>query len=129
LVVRQRFDNQNLRSTGVFHDVATSVDTATPTHALIIIHADKYTDQIGGNCFELLQFASQYRRNHPMNRTTTLIIAAVLLVVAVYAAVQYSGRMTPQQSETPTPPVISPTTPPATAPNSAPTSPEAPKTP
>ncbi|MDR6951634.1 hypothetical protein J2X65_000983 [Ancylobacter sp. 3268] len=40
-----------------------------------------------------------------MNRTTTLIAAAVLLVVALYAAVHFSGRTTPQPTEAPTPPV------------------------
>lgn len=68
-----------------------------------------------------------------MTRKTTLILAAVLLVVAVYAAVQYSGRMTTQTSENPTPPVsqsVNPPSPaPETTPNSAPTSPEAPRAP
>ncbi len=64
-----------------------------------------------------------------MNRTTTLILAAVILVLAVYAAVQYSGRMTTQPSDAPTPPVSQQPVTPGTAPNSAPTSPEAPRTP
>ncbi len=61
-----------------------------------------------------------------MNRTTALIIAAVVLILAIYAAVQYSGRMTTQPTESPTPPAsTSPTTPPAPG-SSATTPPAAP---
>ncbi|MFT0860341.1 hypothetical protein [Ancylobacter sp. G4_0304] len=50
-----------------------------------------------------------------MNRTTTLVIAAVVLLLAVYAAIDYSGRTTTQPTENPTPPVGAPVTPPAPA--------------
>jgi len=43
-----------------------------------------------------------------MSRNVTLIIAAIVLIIAAYAAVQYSGRMTTQPTENPTPPVGSP---------------------
>lgn len=56
-----------------------------------------------------------------MSRSTTMIIAAVVLILAAYAAFQYSGRMTTQPTESPTPPVsTSPVTPPATTPGTAP---------
>ncbi len=43
-----------------------------------------------------------------MSRNVTLIIAAIVLIIAAYAAVQYSGRMTTQPTENPTPPVGGP---------------------
>ncbi|MCJ8141978.1 hypothetical protein MKI84_03525 [Ancylobacter sp. A5.8] len=50
-----------------------------------------------------------------MNRTTTLVIAAIVLGLALYAAIDYSGRTTTQPTESPTPPVGEPVTPPAPA--------------
>ncbi|GAB4068141.1 hypothetical protein KHC28_23510 [Ancylobacter sonchi] len=56
-----------------------------------------------------------------MNRTTTLIAAVVLVLLALYAAVHFSGRTTPQPTESPTPPVSQSLPAPATP---APASPE-----
>jgi hypothetical protein len=65
-----------------------------------------------------------------MSRTTNLVIAAIVLIIAIWAAIHYSGRMTPQPSAapnvqtTPSPapapvtPAPAPTTP-APAPNPA----------
>jgi hypothetical protein len=57
-----------------------------------------------------------------MSRNATLIIAAIVLIVAAYAAVQYSGRMTTQPTENPTPPAATsqPVAPPAETPSTPP---------
>lgn len=57
-----------------------------------------------------------------MSRNTTLIIAAIVLVLAAYAAIQYSGRMSSQPTETPTPPASTtePVAPPAPDPATPP---------
>jgi hypothetical protein len=73
------------------------------------------------------KLASFHFGDSSMNRTTTMVIAAIVLIIAIWAAVQYSGRMTPQPTEAPTPPATSspapapgPTTP---APSPSPTQP------
>lgn len=55
-----------------------------------------------------------------MNRTTTMVIAAIVLIIAIWAAIHYSGRMTPQPSSAPTPPATSTPAPAPTAPEPAP---------
>ncbi|MBS9478505.1 hypothetical protein [Ancylobacter radicis] len=64
-----------------------------------------------------------------MNRTTTIILGAIILIIAAYAAVQYSGRMSTQPTENPTPPAstTAPVAPPATDPVTPP--PSTPSTP
>jgi negative regulator of sigma E activity len=63
-----------------------------------------------------------------MSRTTNLVIAAIVLIIAIWAAIHYSGRMTPQPTEAPnvqtTPTTPAPSPAPATpAPAPAPTTP------
>lgn len=53
-----------------------------------------------------------------MSRTTNLVIAAIVLIIAIWAAIHYSGRMTPQPTSAPNV-QTTPATPPA-APSPAP---------
>ncbi|QJP17075.1 hypothetical protein G3545_27560 [Starkeya sp. ORNL1] len=55
-----------------------------------------------------------------MSRTTNLVIAAIVLIIAIWAAVHYSGRMTPQPS---TAPNVQTTPAPAPSPSPAPVTP------
>jgi negative regulator of sigma E activity len=58
-----------------------------------------------------------------MSRTTNLVIAAIVLIIAIWAAIHYSGRMTSQPTAAPnvqTTPAPAPATP---SPSPAPVTP------